>query len=326
MNIKTWIANSFDDMIEFDLGPLPVTHVQPPRALLGLIVGVVPAVVGIPMIVDALRDCLATPDNWLMLLFAMFFTALVIGALVVGLWLLTGRTITRLDLETVSQEKVWCLGRRTWSEPLRNYKGVVYRSEYHAGSRNSPSYTLYIVELHHANPGKRVKLRQSRTEAGVRGLWAESCRLLGLPALEKVGEDLVEHEAGDLGKSVRERAREGRLVVAFDPTTHPPPGLAVAVRGATLRVAINNGFWLARPGLDVGRDSIRYYRRMPWGESHGKVWKTDAIEDVRICKPVGERRDAVQLCSNDGTMSFGQGLSREGLEWLKNCVLAVVTR
>jgi len=324
--MKSLFANSFDDSIRFELGPLPVTHVRPPRVLLGLIVTGVTAVVFIPMLADALRECWATPDNWLMLIFALFFGSLVVGAFVTGLWLLTGRTITRLEAETVFRENVWCLGRRAWSEPVKHYQGVVYRSEYHRGSRNSPSYTLYIVELHHENQRKRVKLLQSRSEAGVRALWAEGCRLLGLPALEQEGKTLVVREAGDLGKSVRERAREGRLAVAFDPAVRPPRRLSLSVQGETLRVAINKGFWLARPGLDVGRESVRLYRRMPWGESHGMEWKTDAVEDVRIGRTAGERRDAVQLCSNEGTMTVGQGLSREGLEWLKNCILAVVTR
>ncbi len=324
--MKQWVANSFDDSIRFDMETLPVTHVQPPKVLLGLIVAVVPTVVGLSFVGDGLREVFRSPTNLVMLFFVLFFASLVVAAVVAGLWLMTCRTTTRLDSETVSEEKSWCFGNRAWSEPLKNYKGVVYRSEYHAGRKNSPSYTLYIVELHHDNPRRRVILLQSRSESGVRGMWVKSCRLLGLPAFEQEGKTLVERDVDDLGKSVRERVREGRLVVTFDPAVRPPRGLALSVQDETLRIAINKGFWLARPGLDVGRDRVRYYRRTPWGEAGVLTVSTDAIEDVRIGRTAGERRDAVQLCSNEGTMTVGQGLSRECLEWLKNCVIAVVTR
>jgi hypothetical protein len=55
---------------------------------------------------------------------------------------------------------------------------------------------------------------------------------------------------------------------------------------------------------------------------------SDAIESVRIGAPAAgnTRTEAVLIHGDAATIPAGQGLDRAALEWLRNCILAVVTK
>ncbi len=311
-----------------------------------------------------------------MMLFMLIFTVIGAGLFVLGLYLLTQVTTTRIDGRTVFRDAKWMFGHKVWEEPMANYPGVVQRSEYHSGGKNSPSYTLYLVELHHDDKRRRLRLYESRSDAGIRGIWEDYCRQLGKPALEADGASWRERPVEDLDKSVRELAREGKVKVAFDPTLPPPAGLKLSVDGDALRIVISKGkssplglilfmaipavfiyigfavdgapmlfgivglvflmimlavlAWslVAKAVLEVRGSGVRFLWTTPWGDTPGVSMDAEKVESVTVGKPaVGNSRgNAVIIAGDLGTIPVGQGLDAAALEWLKNCVLAVLTR
>lgn len=171
-------------------------------------------------------------DQWVNVLLVVGFAVMAL----VGWWMITLRVTTVIDRDVVSRETVSVFGRRFWQEPMSHYQGVLQRSEYHRGSKNSPAYTIYIVELYHAIKKRRILLYQSMKEDGLRTVWEDYCRQLGQPGLEKDGEEICERQVADLDKTVRELAMEGKLESSFDPLATPPQGLRLSQAGAALRV------------------------------------------------------------------------------------------
>ncbi len=178
------------------------------------------------------------------LLFLLVFAVIGAGIFIGGLYLVTASTITILSREQVGVTKKSVFGTRQWTAPLCSFAGVRYRSEYHSGGKNSPSYTLYIVELAHEDCKQAVRLYESRSEAGVRGIWEDACRALNLPAVEGEGSNVVTRAVEDLDKSVKELAEEGRLQVDFDPSKPPPSRLSLKADGEFLELSVQN-----RPGV-----------------------------------------------------------------------------
>ena len=92
---------------------------------------------------------------------------------------------------------------------------------------------------------------------------------------------------------------------------------------------IGAGIWQAitRNVLLIGRNEIKILQETPWGETGGSILKADEIEEVRI-GPIarGTKQMAVLLVTDHNTRRIGDGLPRESQEWLKNCILAVITR
>ncbi len=172
------------------------------------------------------------------MLFTLIFTVIGTALFLTGLWLTTRRVSTTIHADRIEQSKRSIFGRHAWSEPLSAFPGVAYRSEYHSGGKNSSSYTLYIVELHHADKKKQVVLYSSKSDHGVRKVWEDCCRHLGLPALEDDGGVMRARAAEDLDKSVKELAAEGKIEVKFDPTAPPPSGVSLKVEQGKLRIEV----------------------------------------------------------------------------------------
>ncbi|KMQ50044.1 hypothetical protein CHISP_2998 [Chitinispirillum alkaliphilum] len=91
-------------------------------------------------------------------------------------------------------------GHKTWSVPLKEYKGVLFHSRRETGSSTNKStpYTLYILELHHENPDKQIQLYSSRSDSKLREVWENYCRKLNLPPLEKSDNEIVIRQFGNL--------------------------------------------------------------------------------------------------------------------------------
>ncbi len=169
----------------------------------------------------------------------LVFTVLGAGIFVLGIWLATREKTTRIDRQTVSVDARWAFGHRAWSEPFSRYEGVLCRSEWHSGGKNSSSYALHIVELCHPDKKNRIRLYSSRSDEGLRKIWEGYCRALNLPALEGEGSNRVVRAVEDLDKSVRDLVREGKMTVEFDPAKQPPPqGLGIETQGDRLRLTL----------------------------------------------------------------------------------------
>ncbi len=311
-----------------------------------------------------------------LMLFMLIFTVVGAGLFVFGLYLITYVKTTRIDGKTVQVESKWRFGHKIWEEPLANYPGVIQRSEYHSGSKHSSGYTVYLVELHHEDKKRRLRLYESRSEAGIRGIWEDYCRQLSKPALENDGGQMRVRSVEDLDKSVKELAKEGKVQVNFDASVPPPKGLRLSVEGETLRIVLLKGrfsplgailllaipmvfvyigfggedgpvffgvvglifmlfglgalAWslVAKAVLEVRGSGIKLLWKTPWGDTPGVGMEAEKIESVSIGKPAGANthKYAVLIAADDRTLPVGQGLPAPALEWLKNCILAVITR
>ena len=236
MSIKVpWAATGTAKRI--DLTHLPITQVDKGSKVAGVfLMGFAAFWGGIPtaVLIHAVSAGKMQAGLWGLLVFSVIGTGLFIG----GLYLVTSRTTTILSHEQVSVTRKSLFGTLQWTAPLASFLGIRYRSEYHSGGKNRPSYTLYIVELHHKEPRKAVCLYESRSESGVRAIWEDACRKLSLPAVEGAGANLVIRSVEDLDKSVKELAQAGKLQVEFDPSLPPPAGLSLKADGRFLEVSV----------------------------------------------------------------------------------------
>lgn len=179
----------------------------------------------------------------------LLFTVLGTGLFCGGLYMLTHKRTTSFDGNMIKVVSKSLFGRKEWSEPLKSYEGVLARSEYRSGGKNSPSYTLYKVELIHPNKDHKLLIWQNLSEDGWRAKWEAYCRELKLPAMEKDGDSYVKRQVEDLDKSISELAAEGKLKVNFDPASTPPKPLQVQSHDDGIEIAIKKGqvhplFWL----------------------------------------------------------------------------------
>ncbi len=372
-NLNTGTRGVFDKRM--DLGSLPAEHTDRGSRFVGIFVLIFALIWGGGPTVGLLF-MVAEGEFDPMMLFMLIFTVIGAGLFVLGLYLMTHVKTIRIDGKTVQMDSRWLFGHKVWEEPLANYPGVLQRSEYHSGSKNSSGYTLYLVELYHEDKKRRLRLYESRSEAGVRGIGEEYCRQLSKPALEQDGGQMRSRSVEDLDKSVRELAREGKVKIEFDPSVPPPQGLRLSVHGDALRIVVLKGkfsplgallflsipmifiymgffiddapvffgvvglvillfflgtlVWslMARMVLEVRGSGVRLFWMTPWGDTPGVNMASETIESVRIGKPpVGNTtKDAVLIAADERTLPVGQGLPVPALEWLRNCILAVVTR
>jgi hypothetical protein len=80
--------------------------------------------------------------------------------------------------------------------------------------------------------------------------------------------------------------------------------------------------------LEVGGAGVRLLWQTPWGDTPGVMMEADGIESVRIGKPPtgNTRGEAVLVEADHRTIPVAQGHRRDELEWLRNCILAVLAR
>jgi uncharacterized membrane protein len=289
----------------------------------------------------------------------------------VNQFVLRGRV--RVTETEVTYDRRALFGHTGWTEPLTRYPGILFRTEYHSGGKNSPSYTLHIVELHHPEKARRVVLYQSKSPEGARGIWEDSCRALNLPALEAAGGTVAHREVADLDKSVRDLVRERKLDIRFDPRQPPPEGIRLEVGRDQLRIEIGlprlplpvavpwslvalgiaalpfmipgapmilcvvgliflavpvvwKGFaGRIRQQIEVSRAEVRVVWRMPWGSVAETVLPADEIEQVEVRKGAGSQSPALHIVTDEREVAVGPFLKPEAREWLRHCILAVIT-
>ncbi len=359
---------------ELDLSSLPVEHVEKRHRGVGVFLVIFSLLWGgfptLFLIASILNGSFEPA-----MLFVLVFSIVGTGLFLFGLKLMTTRRVIRFDRDRIELDERSIFGHKNWTEPLDRYAGVRSRSEYHSGGKNQSSYTLYICELHHEDPKKKVRLYASRVEAGLRKRLERYCRQLGLPALEGDDSNLTVRSVEDLDKSVRDLVREGKLAVQFDPTQPPPAGIGLQVEGNRLQIELPRtrfplvagliGFlvpgvfiWIgfgvkevplffgligvlvacgflfvlawnaiAVTVVQVDPDTIRWFQRVPWGETAGRTIESGHVESIRAGRIVeNQARMGVLLVTDERTHVLGSGLPRESLDWLCHCLLAVISR
>jgi hypothetical protein len=98
-----------------------------------------------------------------------------------GLRIVMRRQTIRIDRDDVHVQVRHLLGVASWSEPLANYRGVVWRSE--PIRRHGGRQTLHLVDLWHADSARTVTLLSSTSEAAARDCWQAWAQDLGLAAI-----------------------------------------------------------------------------------------------------------------------------------------------
>lgn len=198
---------------EVPIGPRPVTVVHRGSAFLGLFMLVFGAVWGgFPLfgLLSHGAPDLSQPVNWLFLIFPVVG----LGIVLYGLHRLVWRKTIALDdlFATVAERGLF--GAKTWQEPLTAYRGVLRRSR--QVSTKHSSYTLHLVDLHHADESRCLNLYASRRRDGWRTKWEAYARWLDLPALEAGEDGPVVRDVDALDASIGDLIKEGE--VAFDPS------------------------------------------------------------------------------------------------------------
>ncbi len=360
---------------EVDISALPVKHQDKRSVGVGIFLMVFALLWGgVPTLL--LIRTLLSGDFEPGMLFILLFSIIGLALFMFGLKLVTTRRVIEISEDTVHFTQRSIFGTKSWKELVTNFKGIWSHSVYYSGGKNSSGYTAYKLELLHPDRKKRIRLYESRSPEGLRARQQNYCRKLQLPALE--GDDeasLTVREVEDLGKSVGELAREGRIEVDFDPTQSPPAGIELAVEEDKLRITLpkSSDLWvgvglglliggvfaiigfvvpdgpllfgivgvgivLATIGgtiwsyithrvITVAPDHLHVAYVTPWGETKGMHMDADAIQNIRVGRRVQNQGSVALLVGKDDLPhAIGSGLPKDTLEWLRNCVLAVVAR
>lgn len=142
-------------------------------------------------------------------------------------------------------------GHGEWFEPITNYRGILQTTERRStGGKNSTTYTVYCVYLHHPERRKSIRLYESRNGAQLRAKWEYYSRAFGLPAIERSGKDYIHRDADDLDKTVKQRVAEGDISIHFNPAGPAPKGLTAVYADSTFTItqqAKQKGLFVALP-------------------------------------------------------------------------------
>lgn len=208
-----------------DLGRLPVTVDQRPKATprvtLLFVFGLV-LMTGLHFLSEVLIEGVAV------LSFNLFPVGIALTILMVLVAAPLRRRRVTFDEEGVTVESRGLLGSRTWSLPYKAFKGVLYREELlrrQNRRQNTGSGIFQVIELLHEKRNRCVLLYVCRTAEVPRDRWEGYARRLGLPALEIGAEGINARAAGDLDKSLKDLAAEGKVNAAFDLAAAIPRGL-----------------------------------------------------------------------------------------------------
>lgn len=100
------------------------------------------------------------------------------------------------------------------------------------------------------------------------------------------------------------------------------------VIGVIILVLVVGGYvwsFFAKGQIRIGKDEVRTRQLTPWGVTERAGVECKDIETVRIGKQDGRGLDGVLLETDKGCIKVGEGLSAESLEWLKNCIIRVIS-
>lgn len=90
------------------------------------------------------------------------------------------------------------------------------------------------------------------------------------------------------------------------------------------------GYYLlraCREELLVSPREVRRHWRFPWGTFRGSALRTDEIEDVVVQGPSGGKAaPTVCISSSKAVLRFGVGLSAAERVWVRDCIIAVISK
>ena len=208
-----------------DLGRLPVTVDQRPKATPKVTLVFVFALVlmtGLHFLSEVLIEGVPV------LSFNLFPFGIALTILMVLVAAPLRRRRVTFDEAGVTVESRGLLGSKTWSLPYKAFKGVLYREELlrrQNRRHNTRSDIFQVIELLHEKRNRCVLLYVCRTAEVPRDRWEGYARRLGLPALEIGAEGINARATGDLDKSLKDLAAEGKVNAAFDLAAAIPRGL-----------------------------------------------------------------------------------------------------
>ena len=331
------------------------------------IFGVIPTYIAIGMIIN--HEEFESPGLLFFLVpFLFLFTLIGLGVFIAGLNGLFTRGTLRITSDEVAFHRKSLFGAEHWTEPLRQYAGVLKMEETRGGGAGArtTTYTVYVLKLHHRDREKRITLYESAAESGLRARWERYASSLNLPAIEETDEGFVSRDVEDLDKSVRELFKEKKIEIDFDPSQPPPKGLGLTVKDGTLIitfkkkripllrllllpcifVGVGVGFLakgvvmalgilsiilglivfgiialhcLFERELHLSRDEVQRLWIARWWKTWRKRIKASDIEGITV------RRNSVVIITDEGETSVADGLSPDGLAWLNDCILTVIS-
>ena len=77
--------------------------------------------------------------------------------------------------------------------------------------------------------------------------------------------------------------------------------------------------------IRVAKDEIHLRRQTPWGPTNGTRIDATGVETVRIGKKDNQGTEGILIETDAGTTVVGTGLPSDSLEWLRNCILKVIS-
>jgi hypothetical protein len=77
--------------------------------------------------------------------------------------------------------------------------------------------------------------------------------------------------------------------------------------------------------IKIGEDTVYLNRITPWGETAGTTIITSEIESVVVDKKDNHFHKQVFIKTDQQQEAIGGGLSAEALEWLKNCIISIIS-
>jgi hypothetical protein len=81
-----------------------------------------------------------------------------------------------------------------------------------------------------------------------------------------------------------------------------------------------------RPCLEVSAAGVRTWSAHPWGRLSVKVLPSPQIDEVVVRTPTGGHGfKAVLVTAGEDSVWWGGGLSQEELEWVRDCIVAVIS-
>jgi hypothetical protein len=231
------------DRWEMDLSSLPAERVQTGSRVFGLFIVVFALFWGGAPILGLISE-LQTGRFGVETLLFLIFPVIGLGLLLFGVHSLIWRRRVAFDGHEFTVVEQGLKGAKRWREPLSAYQGVL-RHTRRVRTKNR-SYTLYMIDLVHADGERTINLYTSRAKAGFREKWENFARRLALPAFEEGAGGMVRREAEDLDKSVGQLIDEGKVEIDYDTLARPAQGLAVSFEGDTVvmtRTGPINSWW-----------------------------------------------------------------------------------
>ncbi len=78
--------------------------------------------------------------------------------------------------------------------------------------------------------------------------------------------------------------------------------------------------------IRLSPENVRILKMTPWGATKGKIIDPSTIEQVFVKKKTSGANAAVIISTDAEERDVGAGLSPQALEWLKNCIIAVISK